>query len=133
MRAKKEGRAWLKGEPLTPEEERQAERDWFEAQMPARKVMGGKKEPKTPPAPEWLPQFVPGLTAGKPIEKLPTKTPSGQTWSMLPPSTQLGLAGYVDWAGDRTFEDVYEQMQIMKPKTPRGAGVEQWRPASQRA
>jgi len=133
IRAKKDVREFGLGRPLTPEEEEQAEIDWFQGQLPPRRVMGGKKEPTTPPAPGWLPQFVPGLTAGEPITQRPIKTPSGQQWGMTPYSVREGLAGYADWAGRRPIEDILSQMEIMRPRTPLGAGVERWRPAQQRA
>lgn len=88
-------------------------------------------QPATPPAPEWLPTFVPQLTAGEPIEPYPITTPSGQLWSQTPYSVRQGLAGYADWAGYRPIEDVLEHLYMMQPKdvTP----VRRWTAAYARA
>ena len=87
----------------------------------------------TPEAPEWLSKFVPGQTAGQPISKGRTTTPSGQQWTQTPWSQREGLRGYTEWAGYRPFQDILEQMAMMAPRTPTGAGRTQWKPATQRA
>ena len=90
--------------------------------------MGGTKvqRPTTPPAPQWLPAFVPGQVAGQPITKERMRTPSGVKWAGTAPSVQAGLTGYADWAGYRPMEDILAHMQQMKSRTPVTSG--RWQP-----
>lgn len=107
----------LAGEELTP----------TAIQMPQQAAA----QPTTPPAPGWLPAFVPQLSEGQPIEKYPITTPSGQLWGQTPWSVQQGLAGYADWSGHRPIEDIMGHMEMMKPRTPYTGG--RWTPAYARA
>ena len=84
-----------------------------------------------PPAPSWLPQFVPSQTAGQPITRAPIRTPSGQQWMRTPPSELAGLKGYTEWAGYRPLGDIYAHMEMMQPQAPAGGGMRRWRPAQQ--
>lgn len=84
-----------------------------------------------PPVPSWLPQFVPQLAGERQIAKWPTTTPSGQMWARTPWSTREALRGYTQYAGFRPYEDILQQMQIMIPKTPWGAGRARWTPPRQ--
>jgi hypothetical protein len=86
--------------------------------------------PTTPPAPPWLPEFVPSQRTGQPITKAPITTPSGQQWMAAPPTVQQGLAGYGTWAG-YNLPDILAQMYRMQPQTPLGAGRQGWAPAYQ--
>lgn len=97
--------------------------DWTRVR-PGRKIT-----PPTAPAPKWLPGFVPSQTAGQPITKARTQTPSAQQWGRTPWSVKEGLRGYTEYAGFRPFEDILGQMEQMRP-TPSPAGA--WRPARQR-
>jgi len=85
-----------------------------------------------PPTPEWLPQFAETQRVGTPITKAEVTTPSGQQWTRTPWSVREGLRGYTDWAGGRAYQDILEQMAMMQPRTPVGAGRTQWQPAVQR-
>jgi len=87
----------------------------------------------TPPAPEWLPQFVESQVAGQPITKDRTTTPSGQQWTATPLSHREGLRGYTEFAGYRPYSDILSEMAQMQTRTPVGAGRTQWKPATQRA
>ena len=83
----------------------------------------GAPRPTTPPTPKWLPQFVPGLAAGQPIQQLPVITPSGQQWARTPWSQRRGLAGFADCTGGRPLLDIQNQMEMMQgatPQRPRG-------------
>lgn len=112
----------------TPEEEA-SYRQYRLAGLKEGKV---PKEPeKAPPVPGWLTQFVPGLTAGQTLEKMPVRTPSGQAWAKLPPSQREMLAGYTEWAGGRPYEDIYEAMMRARPATPVGATRPTWIPPRQ--
>jgi len=86
-----------------------------------------------PPAPEWLAKFVPSQTAGQPITKQATQTPSGQQWISTPWSQREGLRGYTEWSGGKGYQDILNEMAMMAPSTPSGAGRTQWSPAKQRA
>jgi len=89
---------------------------------------------KTPPTPEWLPQYVPSQMAGQPIAQSNVRTPSGQQFAGMAESQRAGLAGYANWAAptSRTWGDIMSHMEMMQPSTPSGAGRERWQPASQR-
>jgi len=87
--------------------------------------------PTTPPAPAWLPEFVPGQVAGRPITSEPMLTPSPQLWARTPPSVRQGLYGYGEWVGHRPLEDVIRHMEMMLPRAPIGAGQQVWMPARQ--
>ena len=131
IKAKLSVRERVKGEPLTMDEKTQAVSDWYEGQLPAIREKKNRR-PSAPTAPDWLPEFVPGLTAGQEISQLPIKTPSGQQWGMTPWSVREGLAGYADYAGQRPYRDILEHAAMMAPAQPKGAGTERWRPTRQR-
>jgi len=116
------------------------------------------RKPMGPPTPGWLPEFVPGTTAGEPIggrsgsgvvanpgwwqtnrpellregRTLPfVPTPSGQQLTKMTPSQAQWLSGAIDWFGGRPWKDILAEAEIMQPQTPRGAGQRQWRPSRQ--
>jgi len=83
---------------------------------------GGAPEPprpKAPPAPSWLPTFVPGLEVGKPITKQPALTVSGQQAQQITPEQWQGLSGYLGWAGvpgqAASLQDYIARMEAMYP------------------
>ena len=91
----------------------------------------------TPPAPSWLPEFVPGLETGQAIFPSRAKLPSGQTLSRLTPSELAGLSGYVDWSSGKTPgawaspEDfMFETMRLLPTSVPRGTA--RWSPSPYR-
>jgi hypothetical protein len=74
-----------------------------------------------PPTPYWLPQFVPGLTSGQTMRKLPTKIPSAQQWYRTPSSQRTGLEAYVNYAAGTpgapaSYEDLIDRMMSMLPQ-----------------
>ncbi len=86
-----------------------------------------------PNAPAWLQRFVPGQTPGQEITPEFVPTPSPQQLNRATP-TQLGqLRGFTEFAGGRSFEDLMNQARIQTPISPRGAGIERFRPIEQRA
>ena len=97
----------------------------------------------TPPTPDWLPQFLQQTTgkkgqdttpkAGEPIKEGRIQTPSGQQWASTPWSVREGLRGFTEFSGFRPMGDILDQMAMMQPRTPTGAGRTQWKPATQRA
>jgi hypothetical protein len=88
-------------------------------------------KPTTPPAPKWLPRFVPSQKAGEPVTKAKRLiTPSLQAWGRLPYTQRQKMAGYVEWSG-QSYRDMLERMAMMRPVTPRVAP--RWAPAIQRA
>jgi len=111
---------------------------WWQLQQVPKTVMSedelqhamGKTSP--PPAPSWLPNFVPSQVTGQTISKAPVVTPSGQQLAATPWSTREGLSGYAEWAGYRPWTDVLEHMAMMAPETPTGAGRYGWAPRKQR-
>lgn len=126
MQAKMAVRGRMLGRELTPEEERGVAREWFEGQMPPRKVRGGEKKPSTPPVPGWLPQFAPGLEGKERLERTDVQTPSLQQWTQTPWSQRQGLAGFVDWVGKEGYQDMLNRMAVMAPRGParaRGFGA----------
>ena len=113
------------------------------------------RQPAGPPAPSWLPEFVPGTTAGEPIggwqfpygrrpweteELTPTgtgtmpfvPTPSGQQLTRMKPSQVAWLQGAIGHYGGRSWGDILAEAEVMQPQTPRGAGQRRWRPPTQR-
>jgi len=88
------------------------------------------RKPATPPTPDWLHAFVPGLGAN--ISRQTVPTPSGQQLTGLPWSQAEGLAGYADWAGGRPWRDILDEAAMMQTRTPRGAGGTKWKPQTQR-
>jgi hypothetical protein len=93
---------------------------------------GGGGGVSTPPAPAWLPQYVPGLTGGSPITRQYVPTPSGQQINAMPWSNAQALSGYAEYAGGRPWEDILAHAQMMQPYAPSRTNNVSWRPASQR-
>ena len=86
--------------------------------------------PTTPPAPGWLPEYVPGEVAGQPISKRVVPTPSGQQLTKMPWSQVEGLAGYAEFTGGRPWRDILAHAELMLPK---GRGYRTtWTPAKQK-
>ncbi len=96
-------------------------------------------------APGWLPEFVPGTEAGKPVGwgqafqngeiqagGMPfVPTPSGQQLTKLSPSQVRWLSGAINVYGGRSWEDILSEAESMQPVTPRGAGQRRWNPSRQ--
>ena len=82
--------------------------------MPAQGTAQG-----APPAPPWLPKFVPSMKAGQEIRKLPALTLSGQQAQQISPEQWQGLRGYINWAGvpgqAASLEDYIARMEAMYP------------------
>lgn len=97
---------------------------WYQAQGP-----------RTPPAPDWLVEHVPGLRTGQPIRALQARTPSPQMWEQMAPGEQQGLLGYYDWAASenvgRTGASMLSHMEQMLPRTTPRTG--RTRPRVQRS
>lgn len=96
----------------------------------AREGAGGVPQPVQPggpPAPAWLPGFVPGQVAGQPISRLPIQTPSGQQLARTPSSVLQGLSGYAEWYGGRPLTDILEYAASMQPQDPK-LGRPRWTP-----
>ena len=87
--------------------------------------------PALPPAPEYLPEFAPGQVTGKTITKERIPNPSLQQLARLPYSEREGLAGFAEFSG-QSFSDILDQMAMMAPKTPAGAGRFTFAPTTQR-
>lgn len=92
----------------------------------ARILMNQYQPSLVPPAPSWLPQYVPGQVTGQPITKEAVRTPGGQAWAATPYSQQQGLKGYTQWAGGRSYEDIKAHMAMMQPSIPYGVGGARW-------
>ncbi len=86
-----------------------------------------------PNAPEWLPQYVPGLAAGQMITKQNIPTPSGQQLTRMPVSQAGQLGSYADWAanytGQRQWKDILGEAKLVQPTTP--FGRTRWQPSYQ--
>lgn len=110
---------------------------------------GQEEARRGPPAPGWLPEYVPGTTAGEPVgtgtariygeqmvkglSEMPfVPTPSGQQYTRMTPSQERYMVGLTNWFPGRSWEDIRNEMQGMQPITPAGAGQRRWRPSSQR-
>jgi len=87
----------------------------------------------TPPAPAWLSRMVPSQIRGQPITKTALAPPSGQSLTRLTPTESAGMAGYADWAGGMSWNDLMNMTRMMQPQMPTGAGRTQWAAARQRA
>ena len=85
-----------------------------------------------PPAPKWLPQFVPSQVAGQAITPGGMITPSGQQWTSTPHSVREGLRGFAEFSGRRPLQDIMEQMQVSLPQNIRGQGQGRRTAAQQR-
>ncbi len=92
----------------------------------------GATRPTTPPAPAWLPKFAPSQVAGQPITRGAVTTPSPQQWTRTPWSVRKGLEGYMEFAGQRPFVEMTEQMEMMMPTAPTATGAKRWRPIQKR-
>lgn len=115
------------------------------AQLYAHNYPGGVAREEAPvekkqtgvEVPQWLPQFVPQLTAGGFIPgtgttggKAPTVAPlGGQAFNRLDPSKFQELAGYVQFAGQKP-EDWLRTSQVQLPRNP--SQGRRWSPAQQR-
>ncbi len=90
----------------------------------------------TIPTPNWLPQLVPGLTAGAPLELRRAKVPSAQMWNTLSPTQQQMFGGFVEatggagLGGPQTFSDVLGSIQQGLPR--QRTKTARWQPALQR-
>ena len=73
--------------------------------------------------PQQLQQFIGGRTNLPQGLKgnINVTTPSGQQWNRLGSTQRQQFAGLVDFAGNRSFADVLDQMVTMQPGTPSGA------------
>jgi len=96
-------------------------------------LVGEPETPKTPTMPkipDWLAQAS-GVSGYVPEKgtKVPILTPSGQSWMAMTPTQQEMFGGLVDWAGQRTMEDILTQTQSMLPKSP--SLGRKWTPARQ--
>ena len=100
----------------TPEEKRIIEIDKQLAALAATPL----PPISNPPAPPWLPTFVPSLAAGQPITKQPALTLSGQQAQQISPKEWRGLSGYLGWAGvpgqAASLEDYVARMEAMIPQ-----------------
>jgi len=80
---------------------------------------GEPPRPQAPPAPPWLPKFVPQLQTGEEIRKLPSLTLSGQQAQQVSPTEWQGLGGYLGWAGvpgqAASLQDYVARMEAMFP------------------
>jgi len=129
-------RAWTlleEAQDLTGAERTLKETQSEQAFQRASQIAETARMSMNPPTPEWLPRFAETQRVGTPITKAEVTTPSGQQWTRTPWSVREGLRGYTDWAGGRAYQDILEQMAMMQPRTPVGAGRTQWQPAVQRA
>ena len=86
------------------------------------------------PTPNWLPQLVPGLTAGAPLELRRGKVPSGQMWNRLSDTQRQMYGGYIEatsgLGGPQTFSDILTSLEQSLPRQRTGAA--RWQPAFQR-
>jgi len=91
-------------------------------------------KPQMPPTPAWLPQFVPGLQAGRPLTKKRTDVASGQLWGRTPWSQREMLGGYLEFTsgkgGAPTLRDYQEMVQSMLPRGRERQA--RWKPATQK-
>lgn len=93
--------------------------------------------PKMPtiPTPNWLPQLVPGLTAGSPLELSRAKLPSAQIWNRLSDTQKQMFGGFVEatggagLGGPQTYADVVSGIQRRLPRQRTKAA--RWQPALQ--
>ncbi len=102
-------------------------------ETPTGYVLGGEKTPT------WMPQYVPGLTAGEPLRlghQFPTL--SGQQWLAMPPSQKSYLKKYTDISGEvlgdipqKPWEDVMHQIKVGSSQA--GTFRTRWLPKKQRA
>lgn len=90
-------------------------------EAPGNKVM-------TPPTPTWLASFVPELRGKTNLDKYGVVRPSLQQWEATPKSTQQGLAGYMDWSDYQSYEDMLDEMNRTRTRSPYYAGRQVWRP-----
>jgi len=82
-----------------------------------------------PEIPDWLASLS-GVKGNVPKKRTAITTPSAQQWTALTPTKQQMYAGLVDWAGERTYEDILTGMQQQLP-TP-GTATKQWKATTQR-
>jgi hypothetical protein len=89
-----------------------------------------------PIAPDWLTQFVPGLTAWEHMQPLPIKVASGQQWNRTPSSHKAGIESYINWASGQvggivaSYQDYVDAILGMLPqRSPSRPGY--WSPMSQ--
>ena len=111
--------AWQKAQIEQEERRRRAQElarpeNWIERWMYENMPTQG-----APPAPPWLPKFVPSMKAGQPITKQPALTLSGQQAQQISPEQWQGLRGYINWAGvpgqAASLEDYVARMEAMYP------------------
>ncbi len=83
---------------------------------------------EAPPAPTWLPSYVPNLTAGQTITKERSLLPSGQFWNKTPWTKQQMLGGYLAYASPYGYPTLNDLMGQIQANAPHRYDASQWRP-----
>ena len=116
--------------PVTmPGTEKEAWRLHFASQPPGPGPAAVR--PTGPQAPEWLPEFVPGLEAGQPITKQRTTLASGQQWGRTPWSQREMLGGFLEWASPKGIPTLRDYEELVRQQLPKPTPKARVRPARQ--
>lgn len=99
---------------------------------PTPRPRGARKRPSrptAPPMPEELAPFLPAGVPGEPIQKgWQIPPPSAQLWGRTPPSVRSKLAGYAQYGGGLSYEDLMwrQQQRQMPARAGRWGVPRQW-------